>query len=108
MGYAQGLRHKGHQNAVVKCVIGDGTCAEDDLHEGMTGASILQLPWLLTVTDNQIAISVRPEDGRGIRDFEAVDALARAIGLALVEDNAMPANNRALVWQKTIEKEQAK
>ena len=44
----------------------------------------------------------------GIRDFEAVDALARAIGLALVEDNAMPANNRALVWQKTIEKEQAK
>ncbi|WP_394695898.1 DUF938 domain-containing protein [Pseudoxanthomonas japonensis] len=43
----------------------------------------------------------------GIRDFEAVDALARAIGLALVEDNAMPANNRALVWQKTIEKEQA-
>ena len=44
----------------------------------------------------------------GIRDFEVVDALARAIGLALVEDNAMPANNRALVWQKTIEKEQAK
>ena len=43
----------------------------------------------------------------GIRDFEAVDALARAIGLALVEDNAMPANNRALVWQKTFEKEQA-
>lgn len=43
----------------------------------------------------------------GIRDFEVVDALARAIGLALVEDNAMPANNRALVWQKTIEKEQA-
>ncbi|MCR6625727.1 MAG: class I SAM-dependent methyltransferase [Pseudoxanthomonas sp.] len=35
----------------------------------------------------------------GIRDFEAVDALARAIGLALVEDNAMPANNRCLVWR---------
>lgn len=36
----------------------------------------------------------------GIRDFEAVDALARAIGLALVEDNAMPANNRCLVWRR--------
>jgi cyclopropane fatty-acyl-phospholipid synthase-like methyltransferase len=36
----------------------------------------------------------------GIRDFEAVDALARAIGLALAEDNAMPANNRCLVWQR--------
>jgi SAM-dependent methyltransferase len=35
----------------------------------------------------------------GIRDFEAVDALATAIGLRLVEDNAMPANNRLLVWR---------
>jgi hypothetical protein len=36
----------------------------------------------------------------GIRDFEAVDALARSIGLQLVEDCAMPANNRTLVWQR--------
>jgi SAM-dependent methyltransferase len=35
----------------------------------------------------------------GIRDFEAVDALARGIGLELVEDCAMPANNRTLVWR---------
>jgi SAM-dependent methyltransferase len=35
---------------------------------------------------------------RGIRDFEAVDALARGIGLGLLEDRAMPANNRCLVW----------
>ncbi|MDR7068778.1 cyclopropane fatty-acyl-phospholipid synthase-like methyltransferase [Pseudoxanthomonas japonensis] len=36
----------------------------------------------------------------GIRDFEAVDALARGIGLVLIEDNAMPANNRCVVWQR--------
>ena len=36
----------------------------------------------------------------GIRDFEAVDALARSIGLTLLKDHAMPANNRCLVWQK--------
>ncbi|MNN61973.1 hypothetical protein D3C81_1772370 [compost metagenome] len=36
----------------------------------------------------------------GIRDFEAVDALARAQGLTLREDVAMPANNRMLVWQR--------
>ena len=36
----------------------------------------------------------------GIRDFEAVDALARGIGLHLIEDNAMPANNRCLVWRR--------
>ena len=37
----------------------------------------------------------------GVRDFEAVDALARAQGLALQQDIAMPANNRTLVWRRT-------
>lgn len=36
----------------------------------------------------------------GIRDFEAVDGAARAAGLELVEDCAMPANNRCLIWRK--------
>jgi cyclopropane fatty-acyl-phospholipid synthase-like methyltransferase len=36
----------------------------------------------------------------GIRDFAAVDGLARSIGFALVEDRAMPANNRMLVWRR--------
>lgn len=36
----------------------------------------------------------------GIRDFEAVDALARGIGLQLADDIAMPANNRCLVWHR--------
>ena len=37
----------------------------------------------------------------GIRDFEAIDALARPQGLALLHDHAMPANNRTLVWTKS-------
>jgi SAM-dependent methyltransferase len=37
---------------------------------------------------------------RGIRDFEAIDALARAAGLELRADQAMPANNRCLTWQR--------
>ena len=37
---------------------------------------------------------------RGIRDFDAVDALARNVDLALVEDQAMPANNRCITWQR--------
>jgi SAM-dependent methyltransferase len=36
----------------------------------------------------------------GIRDFAAVDALARAIGFALAEDRPMPANNRTLIWRR--------
>ena len=35
----------------------------------------------------------------GIRDFEAINALAETAGLVLQEDNAMPANNRLLVWR---------
>jgi len=36
----------------------------------------------------------------GIRDSEAVNALAQAQGLHLLADHAMPANNRLLVWQR--------
>ncbi len=45
--------------------------------------------------------SLRARDAKmGIRDFESIDALARGIGLRLVEDVAMPANNRCLVWRR--------
>jgi len=36
----------------------------------------------------------------GIRDFEAVDALASGINLTLLADHEMPANNRTLVWRR--------
>ena len=36
----------------------------------------------------------------GIRDIEAIDALARAQQLELREDVVMPANNRCLVWRR--------
>ena len=36
----------------------------------------------------------------GLRDVEKIDALAKRAGFSLAEDNAMPANNRLLVFQK--------
>jgi hypothetical protein len=36
----------------------------------------------------------------GIRDLEAVQELARQVGLSFVEDIPMPANNRCLVWNR--------
>lgn len=36
----------------------------------------------------------------GIRDMESVNALARDAGFAMIDDVAMPANNRTLVWQR--------
>jgi hypothetical protein len=38
----------------------------------------------------------------GLRDFEAIDRLARKAGFQLEEDNAMPANNRLLVWRAAL------
>ena len=47
---------------------------------------------------------LRQRDGEsGIRDFEAVDALAQQAGLGLSADVAMPANNQLLVWRKTAQ-----
>ena len=39
------------------------------------------------------------DPGSGIRDIEAVDALARAAGFTLVRDHPMPAHNQAIVWR---------
>jgi len=40
------------------------------------------------------------DPGSGIRDFEAVNALAERAGLVLEQDCEMPANNRILCWRK--------
>jgi 2-oxoisovalerate dehydrogenase E1 component len=71
VGYAHGYKRKGIDDGVVVTIAGDGTTAEGDFHDGMNGGSVLKIPLLLMVTDNDIAISVSPEDGRGIKDFEA-------------------------------------
>jgi SAM-dependent methyltransferase len=49
----------------------------------------------------QFDVWLRQRDARsGIRDFEALDAEAKAQGMLLEQDVAMPANNRILVWRK--------
>ncbi len=39
------------------------------------------------------------DPGSGIRDFEAVNALAESAGFRFVADHRMPANNQILVWK---------
>ncbi|HVJ23981.1 MAG TPA: DUF938 domain-containing protein [Burkholderiales bacterium] len=41
----------------------------------------------------------RNDPASGVRDFEKISALAEAAGLTLQEDNALPANNRLLVFK---------
>ena len=40
------------------------------------------------------------DPGMGIRDYEAVVELASSVGMTLLADHAMPANNRTLLWQR--------
>jgi TPP-dependent pyruvate/acetoin dehydrogenase alpha subunit len=68
-GYALGFRKKGIEDGLAIAVVGDGTTAEGDLHDAMNVASVWKLPLMVLVTDNEVAISTTPSEGRGIKDF---------------------------------------
>lgn len=54
-----------------------------------------------TVSNAEFDAMLRARDpDSGVRDFEAVNALAGTLGLSLRADHAMPANNQLLVWEK--------
>ena len=55
-------------------------------------------------SDSNAAFDARLKESdpqQGIRDFEALNQLAGAAGLHLIEDRAMPSNNRCLIWQNS-------
>lgn len=70
-GYALGFKAKGVTDGMAMAVVGDGTTAEGDMHDAMNAASVWSLPLMIIVTDNGVAISTTPEEGRGIKDFAA-------------------------------------
>jgi 2-oxoisovalerate dehydrogenase E1 component len=78
-GWAKAAIVEGVRHGFVAAAIGDGSTAEIDLHDAMNAVSVWSLPMCVMVTDNSIAISTKPSEGRGIKDFEAY---ARAFGMA--------------------------
>jgi len=78
-GYALGFKQQGVPDGFAMAIVGDGTTAEGDLHDAMNAASVWSLPLLIVVTDNGVAISTKPDEGRGIKDFAAY---AEAFGFA--------------------------
>lgn len=70
-GYAMGFKVKGVDDSVSMGIVGDGTTAEGDMHDAMNAASVWSLPVIVLVTDNGVAISTTPDEGRGIKDFAA-------------------------------------
>ncbi len=81
-GYAMGFKMKGVHNAVTLGIVGDGSTAEGDSHDAMNAASVWSLPFIFMVTDNRIAISTTPEEGRGIKDFRTY---AESFGVASIQ-----------------------
>ena len=56
------------------------------------------------VSPNDEAFDARPREGaafRGLRDLEAVEALAQAAGLRRCGLHAMPADNRVVLWRRS-------
>jgi 2-oxoisovalerate dehydrogenase E1 component len=70
-GYALGFKAKGVEGTVSVGIVGDGTTAEGDMHDAMNAASVWKLPLIIMVTDNGVAISTQPDEGRGIKDFKS-------------------------------------
>jgi len=61
------------------------------------------LNFLYLASDGNAAFDVQRRaqvPHRGIRDVEALDALALAAGMHRLGDVAMPANNACLIWQR--------
>ncbi len=81
-GYAMGFKMKGVTDAVTLGIVGDGSTAEGDSHDAMNAASVWSLPFIFMVTDNRIAISTTPEEGRGIKDFRTY---AESFGIASIQ-----------------------
>ena len=82
-GYARGIQAKGG-NGLAVAIVGDGTTGESDFHEAAMAASVWKLPLLIIVTDNRVAITVTPEDGRGIKNYELY---AQAFGLEVFRES---------------------
>ena len=88
------------KDAVARCIEGIGDCLKPggvfalygpfNYHGDYTSESNARFDQMLRARD--------PESG--IRDFEWIAQLAGAAELELLEDVAMPANNRTLIWKK--------
>ena len=66
-GWVKAKRIMGAEKPFAAGIIGDGSTAEIDTHDAMNAISVWDLPMVLVVTDNGVAISTTPDEGRGIK-----------------------------------------
>ena len=85
VGYLKGWKMAGRNDVVGYAEIGDGTVACSDFHEGLLGATHLELPMIINIADNGVAISVENQ-GRIFTSLRK-EAEARGAGFFTCDGN---------------------
>jgi SAM-dependent methyltransferase len=98
--YSANCFHIMDKAAVAKCFAGVGACLKP------AGVLMVYGPFnyagsFTSPSNARFDAFLKTRDpASGIKDFEWLDDLANDEGLQLIDDVAMPANNRSLIWQK--------
>ena len=98
--YSANCFHIMGKSVVAKCIEGVGGCLKPG------GVLLVYGPFnyagsFTSASNARFDAFLQTRDpASGIKDFEWLDELANLQGLQLLDDVAMPANNRSLVWQK--------
>ncbi len=98
--YSANCFHIMGKDAVARCIEGIGDCLKPG------GVFALYGPFnyagaYTSESNARFDQMLRARDpASGIKDFEWIEELANGAQLQLLEDVAMPANNRILIWQK--------
>ena len=98
--YGANIFHIMGEASVASCIAGSGRCLNPGGHLIVYGPFNYSGEYTSASNARFDAMLRAGDPASGIRDFDWLDDLARAAGLMLEADIAMPANNRSLIWQK--------
>ncbi len=88
------------RKAVAGCIEGGANCLRGGGHFAVYGPFNYGGRYTSASNERFDAMLQAQNANSGIKDFEWLDELAQAAGMALEADIEMPANNRCLVWKK--------
>ena len=95
VGWAMASAYRG-EDAIALGTVGDGTTAEGAFHEALTFASVYRAPVILTITNNQWAIS----SFAGIAGADQATFAAKALGYG-IPGLRVDGNDFLAVWSAT-------
>ena len=98
--YSANCFHIMGEAAVAKCIEGVGACLKEDGFLAVYGPFNYAGNFTSESNARFDAMLKARDPESGIKDFEWLDQLAVKRDLYLLEDIAMPENNRSLIWQK--------